>query len=214
MTVDVNVNDDPQWKPNYASTPLGKRNCKCHDQIEDVWRLVEDCMCHHCNNYCLQSNKTNAPRTCWVHFGTESAFGKMDTQGLPRMPRSRIITNKKGISHFWMTCTESVRVVQHSRILLRTWRANSDIKLLLYYSDPSCPDISRIEDVCWYVVTYTKKQHNTTQSEKDAIQNIILKWVQSRTHWQNIHIPNILFMTTIHHKQYIHVMNISPVIPI
>ena len=100
MTADVNVNDDPQQKPDYASSPLGKRYCECHDQIEDVRRLAEDCMIHQCNNYCLQSNKTNAPRTCRVHFGTESAFGKMDTQGLPRMPRSRIITDKKGISHF------------------------------------------------------------------------------------------------------------------
>jgi hypothetical protein len=132
-------------------------------------------MIHQWNNYCLQSNKTNAPRTCQAHFRTESAFGKMDTQGLPRMPRSRIITNKKGISHFQMTCTELVRVVQHSRILLRSWRANSDIKLLLYYSDPSCPDISEIEDVCRYVVAYTGRRHNTTQSENNAIQNIILK---------------------------------------
>ncbi len=157
MTADVNVNDDPQRKPDYASSPLEKRYCKCHDQIEDVRRLAEDCMCHQCNNYCLQSNKANAQGTCQVHFGIESAFGKMDTQGLPGMPRSRIITDKKGISHFQMTCTELVRVVQHSRILLRRWRANSDIKLLLYYSDPSCPDISKIEDVCQYVVAYTGK---------------------------------------------------------
>ncbi len=100
MTADVNVDDDPQRKPNYASSPLGKRYCECHDQIEDVKRFAEDCMIHQCNNYCLQSNKTNAPRTCQLHFRTESAFGKMDTQGLPCMPRSRIITNKKGISHF------------------------------------------------------------------------------------------------------------------
>jgi hypothetical protein len=175
MTADVNVNDDPQRKPDYASSPLGKRYCECNDQIEDVRRLAEDCMIHQCNNYCLQSNKTNAPRTCQVHFRTESAFGKIDTQGLPRMPRSRIITDKKCISHFRMTRTELIRVVQHSRILLRSWRANSDIKLLLYYSDPSCPSISKIEDVCRYVVAYTGKRHNTTQSEKGAIQNIILK---------------------------------------
>jgi hypothetical protein len=73
-----------------------------------------------------------------------------------------------------MTRTQSVRVVQHSRMLLRSWRANRDIKLLIYYSDPSCPDISKIEDVCQYVVAYIGKHHNTTQSEKDAIQNIIL----------------------------------------
>jgi hypothetical protein len=116
MTADVNVNDDLQQKPDHKSSPLGKRYCKCHDQIEVVRRLAENCMCHQYNNYCLQTNKTNAPRTCRVHFKTDSAFGKMDTLGIPCMPRSRIITNKKGISHFQMTCTESVRVVQHSRI--------------------------------------------------------------------------------------------------
>jgi hypothetical protein len=100
MTADVNVNDGPQRKPDYANSPLGKRYCEYHDQIEDVRRLAEDCVCHQCNNYCLLSNKRNAPRTCRVHFGTESAFCKMDTQGLPCVPRSRIITDKKGISHF------------------------------------------------------------------------------------------------------------------
>ena len=175
MTADVKINDDRLRKPDYLNSPLGKRYCECHNQDEDVRQLAEDCMCHQCNKFCLQSNKTNAPRTCRVHYGTESAFGKMDTKGLPHMPKSKIITDNKGISHFRMTRTQSVRVVQHSRTLLRGWRANSDIKLLLYYSDPSCPDISEIEDVCRYVVAYTGKRHNTTQSEKDAIQNIILR---------------------------------------
>ena len=175
MTADVSIDDDPKRKPDYESSPLGKRYCECHDQIEDVRRLAEDCMCHQCNNYCLQSKKTNTPRTCRVHFGTESEFGKMDTKGLPHMPQSRIIIDKKGISHFRMKRTFSKRVVQHSRTLLRSWRANCDIKLLIYYSDPRCPDISEIEDVCRYVVAYTGKRHHTSQSEKDAIQNIILK---------------------------------------
>ncbi len=64
MTMDVNVNDDPQQKPGYKSSPLDKRYCECNDPIEDVRRLAEDCMCHQCNNYCLQSNKTNTQRTC------------------------------------------------------------------------------------------------------------------------------------------------------
>jgi hypothetical protein len=131
-------------------------------------------MRHQCNKFCLQSNKTNAPRTCQVHYGTEYAFGKMDTKGLPHMPKSKIVTDHKRISHFQMTRDKLVRLVQHSRMLLRGWRANSDIKLLLCYSDPSCPDVSEIKDVCQYVVAYTGKNHNTTQFENDAIQNIIL----------------------------------------
>ncbi len=177
MTANVNINNDKERKPEYQKSPLGKRYCESLDQEEDVRQLAEDCMCHQCNIYCLQSAKTNTngPRTCRVHFETETKHGKQDTQGLPRTKRSKIFINRKGISHFRMRRTKPVRVVQHSRMLLRGWRANCDIKLLLYYSNPNCPDISEIEDVSRYVVSYTGKRHNTSQTEIDAIQNIIMK---------------------------------------
>jgi hypothetical protein len=119
-------------------------------------------MCHQCNNFCLQSNKTNAPRTCQVHYGTESAFGKMDTKGLPRMLKSKVVTDHKAIFHFQMTRTQLVGVVHHSRMLLRGWRANSDIKLLLYYSNPSCSDMQnrRHVPICCGIHRKASK-HNT-----------------------------------------------------
>jgi hypothetical protein len=125
----------------------------------------------------LQSGKTNTndPRTCRVHFGTETKYGKQDTQGLPHTKRSKIFIDRKGISHFRMKRTKSVRVVQHSRTLLRGLRANCDIKLLLYYLNPNRPDISEVEDVSRYVVSYMGKRHNTSQAKIDAIQNIIMK---------------------------------------
>jgi hypothetical protein len=134
-------------------------------------------MCHKCNKYCLRSAKinTNGPRTCRVHFGTETKYGKQDTQGLPHTKRSKIFIDRKGILHFRMKRTKSVRVVQHSTTLLRGWRANYDIKFLLYYLNLNCPDISEIEDVSRYVVPYMGKRHNTSQAEIDAIQNIIMK---------------------------------------
>jgi hypothetical protein len=73
-----------------------------------------------------------------------------------------------------MRRTHSVCFVQHSKSLLKAWRANCDIKFLLYYSNPSHLDIREIEGVCKYVVAYTGKRHNTTQEEKEAIQNIIM----------------------------------------
>jgi hypothetical protein len=73
-----------------------------------------------------------------------------------------------------MRRTHSVHLVQRRKSLLKAWRANCDIKLLLFYSNPSHPDIREIEDVSKYVVAYTGKRHNTTQQEKEAIQNIIM----------------------------------------
>ncbi len=177
MTANVYINNDKQRKPEYENSPLGKRYCEYPNQEEDVRQLAEDCMCHQCNKYCLQSLKTNTngQRTCRVHFGTETKYRKQDTQGLQRKNRSKIFINRKGIWHFRMKRTKSVRVVQHSRTLQRGWRTNCNIKLLLYYSNPNCPHISEIEDVSRYVVSYTGKRHNTSQAEIDAIQNIIMK---------------------------------------
>jgi hypothetical protein len=123
----------------YQNCPLGKRYCESLNQDKDVQQLAEDCMFHQCNKYCLRSAKTNTngPRTCRVYFGMETKYGKQDTQGLPHTKRSKIFINRKGILHFKMKRTTSVRVVQHSRTLLRGWRANCNIKLLLYYSNPN-----------------------------------------------------------------------------
>ena len=79
-----------------------------------------------------------------------------------------------------MRRTQSVRAIHHSRTLLRGWRANCDIKLLLYFSDPNLPDVGEIEDVCKYVVAYTGKRNHTTQEEKTAIQDLITGYVEGR----------------------------------
>ncbi len=114
MTTDVDINNDKQRRPEYQNSPHEKKNCKSPDSEEDVQQLVEDCMCHQCDKYCLRLAKTNTngPRTCRVHFGTETKYGKQDTQGLPRTTRSNIFIDRKGILHFRMIRTKSVRVVQ------------------------------------------------------------------------------------------------------
>ncbi len=85
--------------------------------------------------------------------------------------KSTLFINRKSISHFRTKKTKSVRVVQHSRTLLRGWWANSNIKLLLYYSNSNC---SEKWNWRWsrYVVPYTGKRHNTSQAKIDAFQKI------------------------------------------
>jgi hypothetical protein len=50
----------------------------------------------------LEKTNTNSPRTCRVHFGTETKYGKQDTQSLPCTTRSKIFIDRKGILHFRM----------------------------------------------------------------------------------------------------------------
>ncbi len=82
-------------------------------------------------------------------------------------------SDDKGVRHFRMKRQHSVRVVQHSRTLLKGWRANCDIKLLLYFTNPQRPDINEIDEVCRYVVAYTAKKNHTSRYEKTIVQDLI-----------------------------------------
>jgi hypothetical protein len=175
MTADVKVNGNQDYQPDYLTSPLTRRNSECTDEEEDVRQLAQECMGHECNRCYLKSTKAGTPRTCRSHYGTETEFGKLDTPGMELIEKARIYRDMTGISHLSMRRTQSVCLVQHIRSLLRGWSANCDIKLLLYYSNPSCPDISEIKDVCRYVVAYTGQRHNTSQEEIEAIQNIIMR---------------------------------------
>ena len=176
MTADLNIKDDDRkYFPPHPQSPLATKYCECTDEDEDVRMLAQDCMCHFCNKFCLRENKKNTPRVCRVGFGDEMNYNAQDTPGMDLTDKSVIIKDKKGIKQFRMKRTHSKRVVQHSRTLLKGWRANCDVKLLLYYSNPKLPDIGEIEDVCKYVVAYTGKRNQTSRQEKDAIQNIITR---------------------------------------
>ena len=174
MTADVNIKDnDRNYFPVHPQSPLSRKFCEACNEDEDVRHLCQDCMCHHCNKFCLQDNKKNKPRTCRVGFGDEEHFGRQDTPGMDLRDETQLVKDKKDIYHFRMKRTHSKRAVQHSRTLLKGWRANCDIKLLLYFSNPDLPDIGKIEDVCKYVVAYTGKRNHTSHQEKTAIQDLI-----------------------------------------
>lgn len=179
MTADVNIKDDDPNSYPPPTSPLAKRYCETKNEAEDVRLLAEDCMCHHCNRFCLPEKKGNKPRVCRARFGTEKTYGMRDTPGMPLISKPQIVTDEKGIKHFYMKRLESQRVVQHSRTLLRGWRANCDIKLLLYFSNPNLPDVGEIEDVCRYVVAYTGKKHHTSQEEQNSIKHLIHRYVQN-----------------------------------
>ena len=158
------------------TSPLRSRFCeKANHKKEHLW-LCQDCMIHVCNDYCLKCGRTKkGPRVCRVTGSSESEYGSKDTQGYQKRESAGILEDEKGIKHFQMRRTLSNRVVQHSKTLLQAWRGNCDIKLLLYFSDPSHPDIGEIEEVCRYIVAYTSKKHSTAKQEKNTIHDLIMR---------------------------------------
>ena len=130
--------------------------------------MVQACMMHHCNDYCLRSPRPNALRECKAMAGKESEQDKGDTPGWELRPRHAFVVDRQGIRHLQMKRTQSKRCVQHSKTLLQSWRANCDIKLLVYDSDPSCPNAREIDNVVRYVVAYRGKKKKDSQSRKEC----------------------------------------------
>jgi hypothetical protein len=124
MTADAKVSNNLDYRQNYSTSPLAKRYSECSDKEEDVLQLAQDCMLHECNRYCLKSTKAGTPRTCKSHYETESEFGKLNTPRMDLIEKAQIEIDRKGISHFRIRRTHSVHLLQHSKSLLKAWRAN------------------------------------------------------------------------------------------
>lgn len=178
MTANHRVNDNlKDYRANPLTSPLKRRFSEISDLDEDWVGLSQDCMMHECNDICLVPNKKSMPRVCRVMRVRETELGKCDTPGFDLRDKSKIVTDDRGFRQFAMERRYSRRMVQNSGRLLQSWRANCDIRLLLYYSDPSRPDLKEIEEVCRYVVAYTGKGQKTSKKEKEAIHNLILRYV-------------------------------------
>ena len=66
------------------------------------------------------------------------------------------------------------RVIPSSMALLHGWRANCDVKILLYESDPENPDSKDIATVTNYLVSYASKGQETIAQEKESMRTLIL----------------------------------------
>ena len=70
---------------------------------------------------------------------------------------------KKTSSH-----SDNSRMTQSSVHMLKSWRANCDIQLLIYNSDPANPNLWEISRVVDYVVGYTCKGDTTLKEERET----------------------------------------------
>ena len=67
MKADVNIKDDDKnYFPVHTQSPLSKRFCEVWNEDEDARVLCQECMCHHCNKFCLQiTRKTSHVLAVW-----------------------------------------------------------------------------------------------------------------------------------------------------
>jgi hypothetical protein len=67
----------------------------------------------------------------------------------------------------------SSRMVQSSLFLTPVWRANNDVQLLLYDSDPTNPDLFEIGKVTDYIISYACKGNMKTETEVQVLNTLV-----------------------------------------
>ena len=67
-----------------------------------------------------------------------------------------------------------LNIVQSSLFLAHGWRANCDFQIIIYDSDPTCPDPDDIAKVIDYIVAYASKGNETRQKECEQLKSLIL----------------------------------------
>jgi len=108
--------------------------------------------------------------------------GKEIAPGTSKTPGWKI-KNKDGIEKDTRGCNKISLRRNHNRLLqtslycLQAWHANCDISVLLYESDPKCPNAKEIAKLTDYVIGYTCKGNATLNIEKKQVKNFALRYV-------------------------------------
>ena len=123
------------------------------------------------NSFAIIPN--NSCRTCRFGYGTESSPGNANTDGWKETDRDTISVDSNGIKRLHLKRRGSQQMMQISTVQLQSWRANCDIKLLLYDSDPRKANLSEITKVADYIVSYITKGNVGFTMEQKMMKSII-----------------------------------------
>ena len=183
--------DDDDEGGDYAQ-PCSMRLSEVTDCLLDMFRLATATQLHKCNDYCMRSPKQkndgingqkrncdksqhNTCRFCRMGAGTESSAGNAQTPGWERKENTEIVRDDRGFLKLLLKRTNNKRLLQTSFDLLQCWRANCNIQVLLYDTDPKHPDPAEIAKVTDYIVAYATKGNATMAVEKSLVTNFILR---------------------------------------
>jgi hypothetical protein len=106
--------------------------------------------------------------------GNEKNLGTGDTPGWPLQDKDEIVDDPRGFKKLCLRRNNS-RLTQTSLYCLQSWRANCDIQILVYETDPKNPEAAEIAKVTDYVVGYACKGNTTLAIEKAHVKNFTMK---------------------------------------
>lgn len=100
-------------------------------------------------------------------------MGEGDTPGYPMRENAEVVSENGKTLKLQMPRNHN-RVTQTSLDLLKSWRGNCDIQILIYRSSPKNIDVREISKVTDYVVAYSCKGNSTLMQEKQMNKDLIL----------------------------------------
>lgn len=143
---------------------------------DDSRLLCEHCQVHTCGSYCMRKKKgkKNSKRHCRAGAGDEATPQKCDTPGFPLREDPAVTRDHRNFLKLEMPRSH-LRLHQTPLHVLRGWRGNCDVKVLLYASDSDNPDLEEIAQVSDYVVAYACKGSETIKVEREILKDFVLK---------------------------------------
>jgi hypothetical protein len=158
-----------------ANCPCSRRLSEITHHDKDIIALMNAVQTHRCGNYCMRTRSSNAnQRYCRAGCGNEANRGQNDTPGFELRTKPAIVREANGTYKLSME-RNTTRMVQSSTKLLRMWRANCDVQLIIYKSDPRNPDVYEVSKVTDYVVSYACKGNSSTAAEVDTM-SALIQW--------------------------------------
>jgi len=172
MTAEVNEKDITSNEDKTTRvSPCSLRFFEIKDVVQDQTELCHFCQHHSCSDYCLRipshssKNGTSKKRKCRMGCGEEDIPNSGKTPGWKISSNDVIEKDGRGFKKLLLRRNHP-RILQSSLFCLQSWRANCDISIMIYGSDPKFPDLYEIAEVTDYVVSYACKGNEAYAIEK------------------------------------------------
>ena len=152
------------------------------EALQDITNCQLKFQNHICSAYCmrkrsLRNSKEDAAsqkrRVCRCGAGVEARFMICDTPGFKLRTSLQVVHDLHGYDRVDL-CRNNYRITQASAYVMRSWRGNCDVQLLIYNSSPEEIDASDVSRVTNYVVSYACKGSESAVEQKTSMEAIIL----------------------------------------
>jgi hypothetical protein len=152
-------------------SPCSQKLSECTNVFTDGVDLCHFCQLHQCSDYCLrQSSSKISKQRCRMGCGEEYPAASGKTPGWEITSKDLIIEVLRGFKKLSLKRNHP-RLLQTSLYCLQAWRANCDVSIMIYNSDPAFPDLAEIAEVIDYVVSYACKGNIAYSLEREQLKD-------------------------------------------